>query len=137
MRVKVWVILVASGAVYALGIVWYSLLAEIWAVGWGLNVNQIQEIGNGNITDYLISLLVFLIYGWAFGYLAFKLNIESLPDHIKLGMFLAGLLIVPTIISNNHLGNVGAGAIMVDTLYIVIRALIFSIIIGLWRKRRA
>ena len=134
MRINIWAILVASVAVYLLGIVWYRLWAEIWASGWGLDLSQIEGQG-ASLFDYVISLLVLFLYGWAFSYLAVKLHISTLRDHVSLGMLLAGLFIIPTMVGTSRILNARVSAILVDTLYMCIRALLFSIIIGLWNKR--
>ncbi len=134
-RINIWAILVASAVVYLLGIVWYGLWAELWASGWGLDLSQIEGLRDANLFDHLISLLVLLLYGWAFSYLVVKLSINTLREHITLGMLLAGLFIIPTMVSDSLFLNARVTAILVDALYLSIRALVFSIIIGFWNKR--
>ena len=127
-------ILVAVVAVQALGFAWYTILAEPWMAGWGLDSEAVAE---PKVAPFAASLIGSILGAYTISWLIGRTGLASGMAGARLGLLLGLGLLAPLLVTHSLFGGVGASAIRIDAANAVVSATLIGWILGAWRGRSA
>lgn len=135
-KINWWAILISVIAAYIFGAIWYNVFGAVWSEGWGLTGGT-EEFFNsptflaGNIASFGATILFTI----GFAYLAGLLDLQGIKPYLGLALFMAGVLVIPGIITNGVFVGTSVGAQLVDTFHVLLRLIIIALIVGAWQKK--
>ncbi len=128
-KINIWAVIV-SGIVGSIvvGGVWYGFLGEPWAAGTGV------DIINSTLTN-VVNIIATIAYALGIAFLLQRLDKEGIAEAMKYGLLVALLLIIPGVISNGLFLGFSAATVVIDSVYLLLRAVVISLILGAWKGK--
>lgn len=100
-----WVILLAAGASFVFGGLWYGMLSRQWMEAANLTEEQIKGRNGPSPWPFVITFLAQTLMAWVLGGILLHLNQSGVPTDLQTGLitaFLAWLGFIATTLVVNH-----------------------------------
>lgn len=132
--INYWAVLVAGGAGFALGGVWYRLLAEPWKTAHGFTREQIRA-HHGSVAapwPLIVALAADLIMAWMLAGVIGHLGAVTIMNGVISAAFVWFGFVITTLAVNNTFGMRKASLIAIDGGHWLAVLLLMGAIIGAW-----
>lgn len=89
---NLWAVVLAAGASFLFGGIWYGALSQAWMKAAGLSEERLKGSGRPPLMPFLITILAQLIMAWVLAGLLLHLSKAGVPANVKNGLISAALM---------------------------------------------
>ncbi|MEO8345422.1 MAG: DUF1761 domain-containing protein [Betaproteobacteria bacterium] len=128
-------VIVAAIAFFALGAVWYTVLANPWAAGVGKTMEQLKAETGGSAMPMVMGFVAILVMCYTLNSLLNRLGDTTAAGGAKVAAFIALGFVAANIALNYSFENRGATLWTINSGYVLVGLTLAGAIIGGWRKK--
>lgn len=134
-RVNWWAVLVAALVYFALGAVWYTLLAEPWMAGVGKTRDELMAQNGGSAMPYIVSLLCNLLLASVLGQVIVATGRATAKHGVRVAFIAWAGFIATTIMMHYQFEARPFTLWTINAGYPLVGMLIMGAILGAWTRK--
>jgi len=128
-------VIVAAVVFFALGALWYTVLADPWAAGIGKTMEQLKRESSGSFMPMAMGFVAILVMCYTLNSLLNRLGDTTAGGGARVGAFVALGFVAANIALNYAFEARGATLWTINSGYVLVGLTIAGAIIGGWRGK--
>ncbi len=129
-------VVVAAVLFFALGAVWYTILADPWLAGIGKTVDQLARDGGGKPTVFVIGFAAVLVMCYTLGWIVHRGMTPTAGSGALTGAVVAFGLVGATLAMNYGFEARSVTLWLINAGYVLIGLVLAGAIVGGWQRKQ-
>lgn len=129
-------VVVAAVLFFALGAVWYTVLAEPWLAGIGKTVEQLTKENGGSPLPYVVGFVAVLVMCYTLAWIVQRGMEPTVGSGALTGATVAFGIVGATLALNYGFEVRGVTLWLINAGYVLVGLVLAGAIIGGWKRRR-